>query len=76
MSLTARGYGQPLTTEHCGSVDYIMIGDSRFLTEADLTRSPLDSSPVWRVLFDTCQFDAVQFGASHFDAMPDWRATV
>ena len=27
--------------------------------------------PVWRVLFD-----ADQFGASHFDAMPIWRATV
>ena len=38
--------------------------------------STTDSSPVWRVLFDACQFDAVQFGASHFDAMPDWRATV
>ena len=35
-----------------------------------------DSSPVWRVLFDACLFDAVQLGASHFDAMPVWRATV
>ena len=41
MSLTARGYVQPLTTEHCGSVHYITIGDSRLLTAADLTRSPL-----------------------------------
>ena len=32
---------QPLTTEHCGSVHYITIGDSRLLTEAGLTRSPL-----------------------------------
>ena len=41
LSLTARGYVQPLTTEHCGSVHYITIGDSRLLTEAGLTRSPL-----------------------------------
>ena len=33
-------------------------------------------SPVWRVLFDAFLFDAVQLGASHFDAMPVWRATV
>ena len=32
---------QPLTTEHCGSVNYITIGDNRLLTEAGLTRSPL-----------------------------------
>ena len=32
---------QPLTTEHCGSVHYITIGDSRLLTEAGLTPSPL-----------------------------------
>ena len=32
---------QPLTTEHCGSVHYITIGDSRLLTAAGLTRSPL-----------------------------------
>ena len=41
LSLTARGYVQPLTTEHCGSVHYITIGDSRLLTAAGLTRSPL-----------------------------------
>ena len=41
MSLTARDYVQPLTTEHCGSVHYITIGDSRLLTAAGLTRSPL-----------------------------------
>ena len=41
MSLTARGYVQPLTTEHCGSVHYITIGDSRLLTAAGLTRSPI-----------------------------------
>ena len=41
MSLTARGYGQPLTMEHCGSVHYITIGDSRLLTAAGLTRSRL-----------------------------------
>ena len=40
-SLTARGYVQPLTTEHCGSVHYITIGDSRLLTAAGFTRSPL-----------------------------------
>ena len=33
-------------------------------------------SPLWRVLFDACLSDAIQLGASHFDAMPDWRATV
>ena len=32
---------QPLTTEHCGSVHYITIGDIRLLTAAGLTRSPL-----------------------------------
>ena len=32
---------QPLTTEHCSSVHYITIGDSRLLTGAGLTRSPL-----------------------------------
>ena len=32
---------QPLTTGHCGSVQYITIGDSRLLTAAGLTRSPL-----------------------------------
>ena len=32
---------QPLTTEHCCSVHYNTIGDSRLLTEASLTRSPL-----------------------------------
>ena len=32
---------QPLTTEHCGSVHYITIGDSRLLTAAGLMRSPL-----------------------------------
>ena len=32
---------QALTTEHCGSVHYITIGDSRLLTAAGLTRSPL-----------------------------------
>ena len=31
----------PLTTEHCGSVHYITIGDSRLLTAAGLTQSPL-----------------------------------
>ena len=31
---------------------------------------------VWRVLFDACEFDADQLGASHCDAMPVWRATV
>ena len=41
MSLPARGYVQLLTTEHCGSVHYITIGDSRLLTAAGLTRSPL-----------------------------------
>ena len=41
LSLTARGYVQPLTTEHCGSVHYITIGDSRLLTAAGLMRSPL-----------------------------------
>ena len=41
LSLTARGYVQPLITEHCGSVHYITIGDSRLLTAAGLTRSPL-----------------------------------
>ena len=41
MSLTARGYVQPLTKEHCGSVQCITIEDSRLLTEAGLTRSPL-----------------------------------
>ena len=41
LSLTAHGYVQPLTTEHCGSVHYITIGDGRLLTEAGLTRSPL-----------------------------------
>ena len=41
LSLTARGYVQPLTTEHCGSVHYITIGNSRLLTAAGLTRSPL-----------------------------------
>ena len=41
LSLTARGYVQPLTKEHCGSVHYITIGDSRLLTAAGLTRSPL-----------------------------------
>ena len=40
-SLTARGYVQPLTTEHGGSVHYITIGDSRLLTTAGLTQSPL-----------------------------------
>ena len=30
-----------LTTEHCGSVHYIRIGDSRLLTATGLTRSPL-----------------------------------
>ena len=39
-SITARGYVQPLTTEHCGSVHYITIGDSRLLKAAGLTRSP------------------------------------
>ena len=34
LSLTARGYVQPLTMEHCGSVHYITIGDSRLLTAA------------------------------------------
>ena len=38
---TARGYVQPLTTEHCGSVHYITIRDSMLLTAAGLTRSPL-----------------------------------
>ena len=32
--------------------------------------------PVWRVLFDACEFDADQLGASHCDAIPVWRATV
>ena len=41
LSLTARGYVQPLTTEHCGSVHYITIGDSRLLTAVCLARSPL-----------------------------------
>ena len=41
LSLTARGYVQPLTTEHCGSVHYTTMGDSRLLTAAGLTRSPL-----------------------------------
>ena len=41
LSLTARGYVQPLTTEHCGSVHDITIGDSRLLTAAGLTWSPL-----------------------------------
>ena len=40
-SLTARGYVQPLTTDHCGSVHYITIGDSRLLSAAGLARSPL-----------------------------------
>ena len=31
---------------------------------------------VWRVLFDACEFDADQLGASHYDAMLVWRATV
>ena len=30
--------------------------------------------PVWRVLFDACELDAHQFGASHLDARPVWRA--
>ena len=41
LSLTARGYVQPLTTEHCGSVHYITIGISRLLTAAGFSRSPL-----------------------------------
>ena len=41
LSLTAHGYVQPLTMEHCGSVHYITIGDSRLLTAAGLTRSPV-----------------------------------
>ena len=35
-----------------------------------------DYAPVWRVLFDACEFDADQLGASHYDAMLVWRATV
>ena len=35
-----------------------------------------DYSPVWRVLFDACDFDADQSGASHRDPMAVWRATV
>ena len=42
------------------------------LHEAD----PGDYAPVWRVLFDVCEFDADQLGASHYDAMLVWRATV
>ena len=28
-----------------------------------------DYAPVWRVLFDACEFDADQLGASHYDVM-------
>ena len=40
------------------------------------TGDPRGVIPVWRVLFDACEFDADQLGASHCDAMPVWRATV
>ena len=51
-------------------------------TYLSLPRFPLsgvrccDYAPVCRVLFDACEFDADQLGASHYDAMLVWRATV
>ena len=47
-----------------------------------------DYAPVWRVLFDACEFDADQLGASHYDVcdaslardslarIPVWRVAV
>ena len=51
--------------------DYMItcnVGSLTVMPVSQLAQS--DSSPVWHVLFDACQFDAVQLGASHFDAMP------
>ena len=34
----------------------------------------VDYSPVWRVLFGACEFDAYELGGSHFGGMPVWLA--
>ena len=54
---------QPLTTEHCGSVHYITIGDSRLLIAAGLTRSPLYLA-MWTFTGST---DAKQFNCAFCD---------
>ena len=55
---------------HCMLMRPINI--SQRCTELEITAV----NPVWRGLFEACEFDADQFGLSHFDAMPVWRATV
>ena len=47
-----------------------------FLYFIQIRHTGSDYAPVWLVLFDACEFDADQLGASHYDAMLVWRATV
>ena len=62
-------------TERCRKAILRWFGHVKRRDQEYVGRKTL-ARPLWRVLFDACLFDAIQLGASHLDAMPDWRATV
>ena len=72
------------STVHTCHIDWaaVVSGDQyreqtwAYITQGKTSRGTEGVIPVWRVLFDACEFDADQLGASHCDAIPVWRATV